>query len=65
MNPLFLSMLHVMPKHQQNMLFAFSIMHVSRAGNMESKIIFTIDGITFGDAPEGLMSAMNRGSFGW
>ena len=65
MNHLFLVIMHRMTKSVPNMIFACFIKHGYCAGNMESKIIFTIDGITFGDAPEGLISAMNRGSFGW
>ena len=39
-------------------------MHGSRAGNMGSKIISAVDIVAFGDAPDWLMSTMNRGIFG-
>ena len=48
-----------------NMLFTFSIMRGSRAGNMGSKIISAVDIVASVDAPGCLMSAMTQGSFVW
>ena len=46
------------------MLFSISIMHDSFTGNMGSKIISAVDIVTFGDAPDWLIGAMTRSSFG-
>ena len=58
MNRLFLSILHGMPKRLPKMLFVFSIMHGSRAGNMGSETISAVDIVAFGDAPDWVNSAM-------
>ena len=65
MNHLILSNRHIIRKRLPKMLFTFSIMHGSRAGNMRSKKISKVYIFDFGDAPDWLMSAMNRDSFGW
>ena len=51
MNHLFVSIIHGMPKRLPNIIFAFSIRHVSRAGNMGSKIITSVNRVDFGDDP--------------
>ena len=51
-NHLLLSIINIMQKRLPNMLFAFSIRHGSRAGNMGSKIISAVDRADFGDATE-------------
>ena len=53
-----------MPKHLPKMIFLYSIMHGSPAGNMGSKRIPAVDIVAFGDATDWLTSAMNQGSFG-
>ena len=64
MNHLFLSILHEISKGLPKMLFSISIMHDSFTGNMGSKIISAVDIVTFGDAPDWLIGAMTRSSFG-
>ena len=52
MKHLFVFTLRGMLKRLPNMIFAFSIRHGSRAGNMGYKIISSVNRFAFGDAPD-------------